>query len=168
MKKRLFFTLCLGLLFLFPGCSSASKPDGFPKTVPCTVKVVDGGKPVPDVSVSLMSSTSLGGVIVSGTTNGSGVATIRSLQAAYSQDGAPEGDYTVRLTYAVKVDMPPMTPDEEVNQTPEQHAAREKEYAAKLKAGQIIPEALSSATGTPLTLTVTPGANLDIDLAAYR
>lgn len=93
-----FLVSCMG----FSGCGEKA-PDGFPATVPFSVKVMKDGAPVVEANVRLVSS---GGhsLAVSGKTNSSGVAQMSTISGSYSRKGAPEGKYTVLVDKPLIVD----------------------------------------------------------------
>ena len=85
------------------GCGKAA-PDGFPETQPFTVKVVDGGKGIEGVQVTLAHSDPKGVGAVAGTTNSSGVAKMTTTFKNFTADGAPAGEYRVQCVKDPVVD----------------------------------------------------------------
>lgn len=160
---RLLFFLPL-FLVLFVGCGE-SKPDGFPALVnSVSVKIVKGGQPLSDVSVSLFLKDSTSDCLVSGNTDAAGVAVISTSRGTYIKKGAPVGKYLVQLREVVKVDMPGLSMDA----TPAQEATWTKEYTAKLDAARIIPKALTNGTESPLEIEISQApVAVEFDVSKY-
>ena len=80
------------------GCGGPKRPDGFPVVYPCTITVTQGNTPLEGVSVTLRHSETSGKWAISGITNASGVANIRT----HGQfPGAPMGTFKVVLSKTV-------------------------------------------------------------------
>lgn len=77
------------------GCSKP-RPDGLPKLVPCSVTIIQDGKPLEEATVSFESEDLKWAV--GGTTDAKGVAKIYS-HGAY--EGSPEGKFKVTVTKQV-------------------------------------------------------------------
>lgn len=82
--------VCLGGVV---GCGRP-KPDGMPKLVPCSVKVIQDGAPLEEATVTFHGPDGFKWA-VSGTTDANGVAKMHT-HGAYP--GAPEGEFKVTIT----------------------------------------------------------------------
>lgn len=90
IKRTLFFALSLMCAAtIFSGCGRKT-PAGMPKLYPCSIEIIQDGKPLGDATVTL--ATEEHTWAVSGSTDASGVAKIFT-HGTYP--GAPLGKYTV-------------------------------------------------------------------------
>lgn len=79
---------------LFSACNRVKYPEGFPKIVPCTITVVDGGSPVEGVKATLdYADSSMTKWGTAGFSDASGV--VNFLTRGY--EGAPQGGCTILL-----------------------------------------------------------------------
>lgn len=164
--NRLRIIIIFGIMTHLFGCGKAA-PEGFPKTAPCQVIVKKGGTPIEAASVVLVPEQPMSSIVLGGSTDSSGKAEIRTSRGGYSQTGVPEGDYTVMVAKTLPIEMPTLSNEEFYSQTPQQKAAREKEYKEKLEKARIVPEILSGAK-SPLKLKVdSTGGVLEVDLSQY-
>ena len=93
---QIFATLLIAITII--GCSGAPRPDGLPKLYPCTITIKQDGKPLEDATVQLYDPTVTNRWTVSGVTNASGVAVMRT----HGQfPGAPQGRFKVILSKTV-------------------------------------------------------------------
>ena len=133
------------------GCGGKKKPEGLPKLVPLSVKVIQDGQPLNEASVSLISDKpELMRWPSGGVTGTDGVAVITT----YGFEGAPEGTFKVVVTKA------------EVT-----GGAQSQEEAMKAMTGEttleaeqhfsLVADEYDSASTTPLSIDV-PSANKGI------
>ncbi|MDR2441007.1 MAG: hypothetical protein LBE12_16730 [Planctomycetaceae bacterium] len=80
-------------------CNRVQKPNGLPKLFPCTIVITQNGVPVQGILISLVDPTVTEHWAVSGLTNISGTATIRTHGNFV---GAPSGVYKVILSKTEK------------------------------------------------------------------
>ena len=169
MRKLRWLGLCAAILggAVFVGCGKTA-PDGFPETHPFTVKVVDGGKGIEGVQVTLAHSDSSGVGAVAGTTTSSGVAKISTTFKNFTAAGAPAGEYRVQCVKDPVVDhwksdaeMAAMSPGERTEYF--------EEWKAKCdELPREVPKALGNYDATPLTATVAAGGGeLVVDVAEH-
>jgi len=92
MKKHLF------LFFALVICGCSTKPSDVPELFPTQVIVMNGSAPIAGVDVILGLTSETLMVSMSGTTNSSGVAVIRTSRLNWQGNGAAAGDYIVTLT----------------------------------------------------------------------
>jgi hypothetical protein len=93
---------------------------------------------------------------------------MRTKQGDYSKEGVPNGEYAIRLIEVIDTDIPPLSLEEQMNMTPQQREARQKEINSKTDSLRIIPPKLASITTTPLKLTVSDETSLEIDVSTYK
>ena len=161
----------LGLCSFFVIGCGPKKPDGIPQLYPAQVTVKNGGSPIADANVMLVSQSSgtSGSWSANGTTDSSGVAVISTSQGNWKSKGVPEGEYKIFITKApdVKLDSPP----ESIANDSDALAKFEAEQMKKLReAPKVIPEKLTNPAQSPLTLTVaTSGtAELTVDVSEHQ
>jgi hypothetical protein len=100
------------VLLIVNGCSQ-SIHEGLPSLYPCSITVIQNGKPLAEANVSLIRLDGETKWIVCGVTNSSGVATIQT-QMRYS--GAPEGKYKVRISKTVSEGQAKLVPSGDAEQ----------------------------------------------------
>ncbi len=109
MTKWTTFAVCVVVLIAINGCAGKKKPDGMPKLVPCSVKIVQAGNPLAGATVSFYSDSSQWSV--GGTTDENGVA---KMYTHGEYPGSPEGSYKVTVEKCVvdapDVDLSTMSP----------------------------------------------------------
>jgi hypothetical protein len=91
---RLSFIILLSIGMTL-ACNRVQKPNGLPKLFPCTITITQNGVPVQGILVSLIDPAVTEYWAVSGLTNASGTATIRTHGNFV---GAPSGVYNVILS----------------------------------------------------------------------
>lgn len=169
MRKLRWLGLCAAILggAVFGGCGKTA-PDGFPETHPFTVKVVDGGKGIEGVQVTLAHSDSNGVGAVAGTTNSSGVAKISTTFKNFTAAGAPAGEYRVQCVKDPVVDHW-KTDAEMAAMSPGERTEYFEEWKAKCdELPREVPKALGNYDATPLTATVAAGGGeLVVDVAEH-
>ena len=169
MRKLRWFGLCASFLCgaAFVGCGKAA-PDGFPETQAFTVKVVDGGKGIEGVQVTLAHSDPKGVGAVAGTTNSSGVAKMTTTFKNFTADGAPTGEYRVQCVKDPVVDHW-KTDEEMAAMSPGERTEYFNEWQAKCdELPREVPKKLGNYDATPLTATVASGGGeLVVDVAEY-
>ncbi|MDR0610799.1 MAG: hypothetical protein LBG58_11865 [Planctomycetaceae bacterium] len=97
-------TIRLSFIILFSigitlACNRVQKPNGLPKLFPCTITITQNGVPVQGILISLIDPDVTECWTVSGLTNTSGTATIRTHGNFV---GAPSGVYKVTLSKTEK------------------------------------------------------------------
>lgn len=160
--------LFLGIAVI--GCKrDGTKPSDFPKVFPCTVTVTDGNAPLADANISLISDKPMSNITITGRTDASGVAKIRTSQAAYFADGAPEGNYKVLVSKPQTIEHT-KSESERAAMDPDAQAAYEDERQKKINAmPKIVPATLNKQDTTPLTLSVSgSGGELTVNLSEYK
>ena len=86
------------VIVLVTGCGGPKRPDGFPALYSCSVTVTQGNAPLEGVNVTLRNPEISGKWSISGMTDASGVAKIRT----HGQfPGAPMGTFKVVLSKSV-------------------------------------------------------------------
>lgn len=151
----------------FVGCGKAA-PEGFPELQPFTVKVVDGGKGIEGVQVSLANLDPKGVGSVAGKTNSSGVATMKTTFKNHTADGAPTGEFRV-ICIKDPVVEDWKTDDEIAKMSPGEREAYGKEKDAKRdEMPREVPKTLSLYDQTPVQTTVSAGGGeFVVDVAEY-
>jgi len=102
MTKRWFYSGSVLLVFLMlVGCGQSKRPDGLPPLYPCTVLVLQEGKPLEKAQVLLIQQDNAGiRWVVGGITDTNGEVQV----ATYGQyPGAPLGEYKVTVTKSEQV-----------------------------------------------------------------
>lgn len=94
MKNILYPLLGVVVFSLLIGCSGEKRPEGMPKLYPCSITVLQEGKPLENASIDLIMKNGSFKWPVSGTTDSSGVAELRT-HGLYP--GAPSGTFTVTI-----------------------------------------------------------------------
>ncbi|MGL4943878.1 MAG: hypothetical protein ACRC46_11895 [Thermoguttaceae bacterium] len=139
MKKQNVVSLvCVALVCVTVfGCGGATRPDGLPKLVPCTLTIqYEDGSPVADAMVALApENIEMGKFSMSGKTNASGQVVIRT-HGDFS--GAPEGKYRVTVS---KVDWVDSGKTDETG-------------SPIMKANPHVASEFSSGVNSPLSLTI--------------
>ncbi len=164
LSLRFGAVLTLALCFAAVGCGKKA-PEGMPETVPFKVKVTSGGKGVADVQIELVNPKIQGSI--AGSTNSSGVAEIKTTFKNFTADGAPVGDYRVRLRKDPLVEH--WKTDEEILAM---GVGERAEYYAEFEAKcdelpREVPKILGDYDGTPLTATVSDGGEVEFDVAEH-
>ncbi|MDR1271169.1 MAG: carboxypeptidase-like regulatory domain-containing protein [Planctomycetaceae bacterium] len=159
-------TLLIPLLIVFFSLGCNGKPDNVPKNFPCTISVTNGATPIDNVFIVLASET--GGVewSMSGITNASGTATIRTSRLGWQGNGVPAGTYRVTLSKIPTI--PEISPEEYRRLSAEEQEAYNNEQEKKReKIPKEIPEYLSDFILSPFQLTVAQGQKnfLAVDVA---
>lgn len=171
MKRYIFFPALLWVsTVLLSGCGPMP-PEGFPRLRPAKIRVLDGTTPVPNVNIVLVPETGAMNLLIAATTDGNGVAVIRTMRGTFGRPGAPEGTYRVRLDeIAPETIEPNLIEDEQL--TPQQIAEREREDRrrhAEAEAARKVPTVLGDVQGTPLKCEIDhSGISLDIDISQYK
>jgi hypothetical protein len=94
MKYRTFFAAFFAVAAVI-GCSGEQRPDGLPKLYPCTITITQDGQPLAGATVILYDPAVTDRWTVSGLTNTSGTAVMRT----HGQfPGVPEGRFKVVLS----------------------------------------------------------------------
>lgn len=164
LSLRCCAVLAFAVCFAAVGCGKKA-PEGMPETVPFKVKVTNGGKGIADVQIELVNPKIQGSI--AGSTNSSGVAEIKTTFKNFTANGAPVGEYRVRL----KKD--PLaehwkTNDEILAMGVGERAEYYDEYNAKCEElPREVPKILGDYDGTPLTTTVSDGGEAEFDVAEY-
>jgi len=154
---------------LIAGCGGASRPADMPETAPCSITVLQSGSPVSDVVVTLFLEGGNPSLVARGTTNSSGIATIKTSLGAYTTSGAPVGKCKVTLDKEFAIPPSSLTPDQVSDLSFEQAEKYNRERKEALDKARIIPEKIASVALTPLSLTVASGSEgtLTVDLSEY-
>ena len=143
----------LGAVVFTGGCSKQKRPDGMPPLHPCTIVITQDGQPLEGASVRLYSSNVL--FLVSGTTDSSGTAVIRTHGEF---PGAPEATYKVVVAKEEKEYI------ESASVTAAREKAKEKgevfeEPNLPYNFFSYVEDQYTKAETTPLEMTVTQGKN---------
>jgi hypothetical protein len=159
------FIYCTFILTLLTGCGQ-QPPSGLPLVVPCTVRVVDKDKPLPEIDVLFLRTEGQGAWTLNGKTNSSGNAVAKTIVGSYKKNGLPIGTY--RVTLGERMEMPP-----EFFADAPRDPKKAKEFFEKqrkfLAERRTLPEILYDSKTTPIELIVQePGAELTIDVSVYR
>ena len=163
---RILSVLLLAALFCV-GCGP-KKPDGIPKLNQTKITVQKSGSPVVNANVFLVpDGAQAGSWSVSGKTDQTGVAIIKTMQGDWEAPGAPEGNYKIYLTKFVEIEEPerPDNMDEDEEAKKAYYAEREKRLK---EAGSEIPPAMTDAGTSGLTISVAAGMTeltIDVDEA---
>jgi hypothetical protein len=162
---KYFYCLMIPVILLFSGCGP-TRPEGMPKTAPCTITVLKDGVPVPDVDVSLFRAEGNGALSISAYTNSSGVAKIKTAWGKYRTQGAPVGICQVTLTKHVALPPDGVTEAQMERFTPQEAAAYEKKREADIDKLRPIPKHFSSSNTTLLEIIIDEknGAELTVDI----
>jgi hypothetical protein len=159
----------LSLLLSVAGCSR-SVPDGFPKVVPLTVQITDGGKPLDEVFVVFEMVPPVDGVSVTAKTDTNGKAKMQTSIGNFSKAGVPIGKAVMTL-----IKMPVAedwkTPEEQSKMTMEELAAYSNEKDARSEQlPLIIPNELTNAETSPLTkeISASQSSEWKIDIAEFK
>ena len=171
MKYSSFLLVCLVTIPLLTGCGD-SRPDGFPaKLLSCRVIVMDGDVPLKEASVSLIPEHEQHKYSMIGITDDKGVASIRTAQAGYYGNGAPEGTYKVLIIGAESPDLEhTLTIDERANLPPDELTMYENARQRRINALPLaVPKEFNKMDQTPLTWTVDrKGSELSVNVADYK
>lgn len=166
--SSLFFCGVLALLIgaNVVGCGKRA-PEGFPEVQPFKVKVVDGSKGIAGVQVTFSSPQAAGAI--AGTTDSSGLATMKTTLKNYTASGVPTGEYRVCCLKDPVVDHW-KTDDEMMKMSIPDREAYFAEWQAKCDAlPREVPKELGSYDHSPASTTVAAGGGeLTIDVAAYK
>ena len=167
LRKSLFLVASISVIGLLQGCGQPA-PDGFPAVRATTVKVVNGGTPIANVSVILVPEGSSLTYVMAGKTEADGTAKLQTSQGTFIKTGVPDGTYRIMLNENPKIDMPVLTMEEQASMSPQQQQARQKEYETKLAAARTVPVLLGDANKTPLKMTVdASNTSMEIDISKY-
>ncbi len=136
-----------------------------PETVPFTVKVVDGSKGIADVQIVMDSESGTGAV--SGTTDSSGVAVMKTTYKNYTAKGVPTGDYKVRCIKNPTVDH--WKTEEELNQMDmgERQAYFDEWSKKNDELPREVPKILEDFDKSPISTTVSGEGEFVVDVSQY-
>jgi len=141
--------LLLLLLSLSIGCSVDSRPADLPPLFPCTVSVTQGGAPLDDANVELVStSPDTQKYRPSATTDANGIAVIMT----YGFPGAPAGTYKILVRKMIEDDIVYGT-----DEYGEQRVASSSRY-------QVVGDRYFNAEATPHEIEVTPRGRTQITI----
>lgn len=124
------------------GCADKTKPAGFPKLYPVSIKVIQDGQPLADAQVQLDSSDIPW--MAAGTTDAAGTAVLWTYG---KHEGAPAGHFTVTVTKTV-------------NEGEEEYIAAKNRFdeaaaaRAVVKSFTYVDQKFSSSETTPLTVDI--------------
>ena len=162
LRNALFAALACVLIV---GCSKPA-PEGMPETVPFKVKVVNGSKGIADVQVVMENPSGTGAV--SGTTDSSGVAVMKTNYKNYTTKGAPLGDYKVRCIKDPVVDH--WKTEEELNAMDlGERQAYFDEWSKKCEElPREVPKILKEYDKCPVSATVSGEGEFVVDVSEYK
>lgn len=95
LMRKIITGLPIFCSLLLVSCRNDVKPDGLPKLYSCRIGITQDSRPVEGILVSLRDSEQMGKWSISGRTDASGMATIRTHG---NFKGVPSGRYKVVLT----------------------------------------------------------------------
>ena len=157
------------LTFVLPvmvitGCDRA--PQGFPQVVPCTITVVKGDTPLPEVTLMFVAE---GGNawFTAANSDKSGIAECRTFLGDYSRSGAPAGKYKVTLSQLPQV-TPQFTQQQLFDMSPQEKAAEQQRMKKLLAESRSFPVAFESAATTPVVIEVEqPKSTIRLDVSEW-
>lgn len=151
----LILVLCFVVSFSYiVGCDGGKKPEGFPDVIPHSIVVKNNGSAEDKVAVALLPQGASGAWAVGGETIGDGRARLATFQGTYTQFGVPAGDYKVILTKSPKAPSE-LSEQEYIQMSLEEREANARKVGEELKnMPKIIPDVLTTASKTPLTITI--------------
>jgi len=167
MRTLIIFVFTATLPFIV-GCGT-TRPKEMPETAPCEITVLQDGKPMTDIIVSLYREGGNGALSIGGTTDASGIAKIKTTWGAYTTDGAPVG--TCKVTVDKVFDFPreTVTPEEMDHWTPEQGRKYEQQRQEMIDKLRATPAVLAG-TSSPLSVSIESrsGGNLTVEISDYK
>ena len=139
---------------IFLGCNREKLPEGMPKLYPCTITIIQDGKPLSEASITLHPEDStLLRWIPGGVTDRNGVCTVRTLGR---YPGSMSGSFKVTVEKIEAEESSfPGDPPPGVDKG-EWDRKREQE---KLRAWRLVEKKYSSYLTTPLEMQVSAGKN---------
>lgn len=167
MNKLLSFRsvlLAVMACVLIGGCGK-SAPSDMPATVPFKVKVVNGGKGIADVQVVMNNPTGTGAV--SGTTNSSGVAEMKTTYKGFTAKGVPTGEYKVNCIKDPEVEDWKTTEEINAMSLGERQQYFDEKDEKRDALPREVPKILKSYDDTPCSITVSEAGEYVIDVAEY-
>jgi len=168
--------ISIAVILSVAGCGD-KRPDGFPaKLLPCRVIVMDGDKPMKNVSVNFLPDNGRQKYTMVAMTDDGGVANMRTTLSGYYGKGVPEGTYKVLLIGSEDPELEhTLTMDERMALPPDALDAYERARQKRINAlpiGEVptaISKELSKTTTTPLTWTVDKkGSEWTVNVADYK
>jgi len=156
--RNIFLFSCL---FFIVGCTQT--PSELRHLHPVTITVLDNGQPMAGVFVTLSAKTPQEELwACNGTTDGSGIAKLRTKIRSFVGDGAQSGTYAVVLSKGADI---PAELAEGSSPNPVLEAKR-NEFIEK---NRVVPKVFESAQTSPLELVVEPktGATLTVDVSKH-
>lgn len=94
IKKYLYPLFGVIVFSFLIGCSGEKRPEGLPKLYPCTITVLQEGKPLENASIDLIMKNGFCKWPIAGTTDSAGVAELRTY-GLYK--GVPSGTFSVSI-----------------------------------------------------------------------
>ena len=160
------FILSMSVLSMI-GCGGANVPKDFPATIPFTITIANGGKPIEGVNIRL-STTMTTNWTVAGSTDASGAAVMQTISGSYAQKGVPEGSYKVIMTKPSEVDLSSLGPVPDMEDAVALAAYNAKAEELRSKMPQEVPSVYSQERTTPVTLEVAKGKSQEtIDVGKH-
>lgn len=160
--------LLLAIFLLLPGCSK--KPPGFPKLVPCKIKVICEGEPVSNAVVMLIpeESSSAVSVNIAGRTSVDGAVEMGTSLGTYIQKGVPTGKYlvTIRQEPVIELSEELKAEREKVNSQEAFVAWSEKTKEAARAAMEqlVVPPVYETKETSPLRLEISGATEETIEV----
>lgn len=171
MNKFLFVflgALCLFSVLLISGCEKV--PDGFPRTIPCTVTITDEGKPVDGVFIQIDTVPPTSSLSITAKADANGQAMMQTYLGAYGRSGVPTGNLVLSLQKEPVAEH--FKSDEErAKMTYDEGMKYGKELKARSdKLPKIVPEALMNSKTSPLKMEAKAGSSIqwNVKLEEYR
>jgi len=164
MKNYLFVLIVLVI------CGCSTKPSDVPELFPCQVVVMNGTTPIADVDVILgLTSESLM-CSMSGKTNSSGVAVIRTNRLNWQGNGAPAGEYIVTVSKIPKLAEGLSLAERQALDPMEQERYNAEQARKHDELPREIPVELSEFGISPYRMTVSKGRDnkLEIDISTFK
>ena len=154
MQVRLFVILFLAIS-VFSGCTKKPRPDGFPELYPCTITIIQDGKPLVDALVRLVPDGHALQWTIAGTTDKNGVVKVIT-HTDYA--GAPEGTFKVCVS---KIEITPSQfpqPDKDAPYEEWDKWRGQTNNEKRPKYNLVKPE-YNDTANTPHSITISKGKN---------
>jgi hypothetical protein len=164
----LLLSFCVLFFLTAGGCSKA--PDGFPKTVSCTVTVTDEGKPIEGAFVLIEAVPPTPSLSVSAQTDSQGKAVMQTFLGSYAEWGVPVGKLIMTLQKEPEVVGTKSNAELEKMGYEKAEAYQNELNAKRAKAPKIIPPALRDTANSPLTMDAVAGKSIqwNVKLEEYK
>ena len=149
-KAFLLVAICVALTFS-TSCKREKRPDGMPDIYPCSIRVVQDGKPLADAEIAIVSSDpQIARFPCGGITDANGIAELKTM----TFKGAPKGSFKVVVSKVEWINRPSCYEEAQKNQS---EGIKEESY-------DLVDRKYGDSSTTPLKIEIQENALEPIEI----